>query len=64
MSGGNTMNLLSDLRMHHPSLQTQKAKAKQNEKSSNASSSSANQASIPKLFTEAQNMKGRDDGEK
>ena len=58
-SGGNTSNLLSHLRTHHPSqytqvLQAQKAKAKENEKSCSASSSSANQASIPELFTKAQ----------
>ena len=50
----NTLNPLSDLRTHHPSLQTQKAKAKENKKSSNISSSSANQGSIPELFTKAQ----------
>ena len=66
-SGGNTSNLLSHLRMHHPSqytqvLQAQKAKAKENEKSCSASSSSANQASIPELFTKAQ--KYENDGEK
>ena len=55
-SGGNTSNLLSHLRTHHPSqymqvLQVQKAKAKENNKSLNASSSSTSQVSIPELFT-------------
>ena len=58
-SSGNTSNLLSHLRTHHPSqytqvLQAQKAKAKENEKSLNASPSSTNQASIPELFTKMQ----------
>ena len=59
-SGGNTSNLLSHLRMRHPSqytqvLQSQKCKAKENEKPSNASLLSAtNQASIPELFTRVQ----------
>ena len=58
-SGGNTSNLLSHLRTHHPSqytqvLQAQKAKAKENDKSLNASSSSTSQVSIPELFTKGQ----------
>ena len=61
-SGGNTSNLLSHLRTHHPSqytqvLQAQKAKVKENEKSLNASPSSTNQASIPELFTKMQKYK-------
>ena len=49
--------------MHHPSqytqvLQLQKCKAKENEKPSNTSSSSAlNQAYIPELFTRVQKYK-------
>ena len=55
-SGGNTSNLLSHLRTHHPSkytlvLQAQKEKAKE---SSTASSSSASQATLPDLFTKTQ----------
>ena len=57
-SGGNTSNLLSHLRTHHPSkytlvLQAQREKAKE---SSTASSSSTNasQATLPELFTKTQ----------
>ena len=57
-SGGNTSNLLSHLRTHHPSQYTQvlqSQKCKEKEKPSNAYSSSAtNQSSIPELFTRAQ----------
>ena len=58
-SGGNTSNLLSHLRTHHPSqytqvLQAQKAKAKENDKSLNASSSSTSQVSILELFIKGQ----------
>ena len=58
-SGGNTSNLLSHLRVHHPTqytqvLQAQKAKVKESEKGSRASSSSQGQASIPELFNKAQ----------
>ena len=57
-SGGNTSNLLSHLRAHHPSQYTQvlqSQKCKEKEKPLNASSSSAtNQSSIPELFTRAQ----------
>ena len=57
-SGGNTSNLLSHLRIHHPAqytqvLQTQKAKVKENDKSLKTSSS-ANQTSTPELFNRAQ----------
>ena len=57
-SGGNTSNLLSHLRTHHPSkytlvLQAQREKVKE---SSTASSSSTNasQATLPELFTKTQ----------
>ena len=59
-SGRNTLNLLSHLKTHHPSQctqvpQSQKSKAKENKKPSNASSSSAtNKASIPELLTRVQ----------
>jgi len=54
-SGGNTSNLLSHLRTHHPSkytlvLQAQKEKAKE----SSTASSSASQATLPDLFTKTQ----------
>ena len=57
-SGENTSNLLSHLHVHHPTqytqvLQAQKAKVKDSEKGSRASSSSQGQASIPELFNNA-----------
>ena len=58
-SGGNASNLLSHLRIHHPTqymqvLQLQKAKAKKNDKRTRACSSAQAQSSIPELFTKAQ----------
>jgi len=58
-SGGNTSNLLSHLRVHHPAqytqvLQLQKVKGKENDKSTHTSSSFQAQASIPELFSKTQ----------
>lgn len=63
VSSGNTLNLLSHLRTHHPSqyiytnTTSTEAIAKENENSLNASSSPTNQTSIPELFTKVQKYK-------
>jgi len=70
-ASGNMSNWLLHLRMHHPSqytqvLQSQKCKAKENEKPSNASLLSAtDQASTLNCLPEGTSMKNlRDDGKK